>query len=320
MSLAISALDKVDAIYLTGPVKGLLCLLIAGAILLFPAASHAQTVTTYVNSAKGNINSSRPCTTPLVRNFVVAASFTVSDVDIGVYATHKARGEIRMTLQSPAGTRVQLVNGNVADISGDNFNVLLNDDGTQTVNTDGNTVNHSTTAPPPFQHNFIPNNPLSAFNNENSAGTWRLEICELSQGSNNGKFQYGQLYLTDTPANLSVTKISSIISDPVSGTTNPKRIPGAVVQYCILISNGNGGNADSIVATDSLSGPFTYNPGTMNSGANCQSATTPEDDDAADSGEIDPYHASISGSTITVTASTLAPTTAFALTFQVTIN
>ncbi|VWX59102.1 proprotein convertase P-domain-containing protein [Sphingorhabdus sp. 109] len=119
---------------------------------------------------------------------------------------------------------------------------------------------------------------------------------------------------------LSVTKISSIISDPVNGSDNPKRIPDAIVQYCILISNSGGTTADSIVATDNLTGPFTYNPGSMRSGSNCGSAATAEDDDATGSDESDPYGAYISGSTITATATSLAAASSFALTFQVTID
>ena len=119
---------------------------------------------------------------------------------------------------------------------------------------------------------------------------------------------------------MSVTKISSILSDPVNGTTNPKRIPDAIVQYCILISNSGISSADSVVATDDLSGPFTYTPGSMRSGSNCGSATTVEDDNATGTDESDPYGASLSGSTITATAATLAPASSFALTFQVTLD
>jgi uncharacterized repeat protein (TIGR01451 family) len=119
---------------------------------------------------------------------------------------------------------------------------------------------------------------------------------------------------------LSVTKISSIISDPVNGSTNPKRIPDAIVQYCILISNSGAASASSVVATDSLTGPFTYATGSMRSGSNCGSATTVEDDNATGADESDPYGAYIAGSTITATAATLAPTSSFALIFRVKLN
>lgn len=121
-------------------------------------------------------------------------------------------------------------------------------------------------------------------------------------------------------ATVSVTKISSILSDPVNGTTNPKRIPDAVVQYCILVSNTGSATANSVVAIDSLTGPFTYRPGSMRSGSNCGSAMTVEDDDATGSDESDPHGASLAGSTITATAASLAPASSFALTFQVTLD
>lgn len=121
-------------------------------------------------------------------------------------------------------------------------------------------------------------------------------------------------------ATVSVTKISSILSDPVNGTTNPKRIPDAVVQYCILVSNSGSATAESVVATDSLTGPFTYTAGSMRSGSNCGSAATVEDDDATGADESDPYGASVAGSSITATAATLAPASSFALTFQVRLD
>src|SRR3546814_13295614 len=78
------------------------------------------------------------CTAPLVRNFTMGARYVVGDVDLGLLATHSWRGDLRVTLQSPAGTRIQLVNGDTGSIDGNNFNVRLDDDEAQTVNTDGN--------------------------------------------------------------------------------------------------------------------------------------------------------------------------------------
>ena len=53
-------------------------------------------------------------------------------------------------------------------------------------------------------------------------------------------------------AALSVAKISTLICDPFNGTTNPKRIPGAIVRWTITITNtgaasanlGHGGRRD----------------------------------------------------------------------------
>ena len=53
---------------------------------------------------------------------------------------------------------------------------------------------------------------------------------------------------------LGVTKVSTVISDPVNGTTNPKLIPGAVVQYVITVTNSGPGTVDasSLVITDPI--------------------------------------------------------------------
>jgi uncharacterized repeat protein (TIGR01451 family) len=60
-------------------------------------------------------------------------------------------------------------------------------------------------------------------------------------------------------ANLTATKTSRVISDPLNGTTNPKLIPGAVVEYCISVSNGSGSaTAANVAISDSLPAQTTY--------------------------------------------------------------
>ena len=63
--------------------------------------------------------------------------------------------------------------------------------------------------------------------------------------------------ITNTPkparADLVMSKISTLISDPVNGTTNPKHIPGAIVRYLITVTNQGNGPADaSTTATPTL--------------------------------------------------------------------
>ena len=60
-------------------------------------------------------------------------------------------------------------------------------------------------------------------------------------------------------ADLKVTKTSAVISDPSNGTTNPKRIPGAVIEYTITVENPAGGaDAKGIVINDALEGNLTF--------------------------------------------------------------
>ena len=52
-----------------------------------------------------------------------------------------------------------------------------------------------------------------------------------------------------------------MISDPLNGTTNPKMIPGAVVEYCISVNNAGGTAASAVDISDTLPATTTYEPG-----------------------------------------------------------
>lgn len=60
-------------------------------------------------------------------------------------------------------------------------------------------------------------------------------------------------------AALTVTKTSTVISDPFNGTTSPKAIPGATLEYCIIVSNAAGSaTAGTVDISDPLPGTVTY--------------------------------------------------------------
>lgn len=61
-------------------------------------------------------------------------------------------------------------------------------------------------------------------------------------------------------AALTVTKLSTVIADPINGSTNPKAIPGATIEYCITVNNAAGSaTATSIAISDPLPSTVTYN-------------------------------------------------------------
>jgi uncharacterized repeat protein (TIGR01451 family) len=53
-------------------------------------------------------------------------------------------------------------------------------------------------------------------------------------------------------ATLSVAKTSTVISDPFNNTTNPKAIPGAIVQYAITVTNTGASAASGVAINDPL--------------------------------------------------------------------
>ncbi len=74
-----------------------------------------------------------------------------------------------------------------------------------------------------------------------------------------GTLAYGDAVtctFTNTPKlpSLTTTKVSTVVSDPVDGTTNPKLIPGAVLKYTITVTNLGPGpvDASTVVITDAL--------------------------------------------------------------------
>jgi len=53
-------------------------------------------------------------------------------------------------------------------------------------------------------------------------------------------------------ANLSIAKTVNVISDPVNNTTNPKAIPGAVVEFTITVENTGSTSATTVIVSDDL--------------------------------------------------------------------
>ena len=121
-------------------------------------------------------------------------------------------------------------------------------------------------------------------------------------------------------ATLTIDKSSSVFSDPVNGTTNPKAIPGAVMRYCILVTNTGPAAASGINITDTLPANLIFVSGSIRSGTACSGATTVEDDDATGADESDPFGASWSGTMMAASAATLANGAIMAITFDATVN
>lgn len=124
---------------------------------------------------------------------------------------------------------------------------------------------------------------------------------------------------------LSVAKTSRIVSDGVS-TTNPKAIPGAIVEYCISVANGAGGATASNVAISDLVPPnTTYVAGSIfvnatvaspGSTQTCSGGTAVSDGADVDAGEFGSPTANTAYGRLT----NIAASSANALIFRVTLN
>ncbi|MFZ5563586.1 MAG: hypothetical protein ACOZBW_05990 [Thermodesulfobacteriota bacterium] len=78
-----------------------------------------------------------------------------------------------------------------------------------------------------------------------AAGTAAGDTANDGTASDDGTY-------TVVTAALEVTKASAVESDPVNGTTNPKAIPGAVIEYEITVENTGSSNATSVTITDTI--------------------------------------------------------------------
>lgn len=127
---------------------------------------------------------------------------------------------------------------------------------------------------------------------------------------------------------LSIAKSARVLSDGINGA-NPKSIPGAVVEYCLLVTNATALTpANGVTLSDVVPAGMTYVPGSITIGAPgalgvaCVVGGSAEDDDADDASETDGRTGAYTTATRTVTAgiATVLGGTTVAAAFKATIN
>ena len=191
----------------------------------------AQTIYTVqtTNTNMTGVTNFANCFRQRILSFSVTEDFVIDDVDLGVFMEHSQRGAMRVTLQAPDGTRVQLIDGGDTSITGEHLNVLLDDGASQTVNTDDATADHPLTAPLPYAFTFKPNSALAAFNGKSSAGTWLMELCNVPSGGG-AVFYRADLFLSSYPADYVDLSLVYEVSD-----ASPTH--GAEITYDMSVTN-----------------------------------------------------------------------------------
>jgi uncharacterized repeat protein (TIGR01451 family) len=93
----------------------------------------------------------------------------------------------------------------------------------------------------------------SGANAQNSVDTVLADANATNGNTAYDGMDFAQDDYTVLAATLTVTKTSRVVSDPVNGSTNPKAIPGATVEYCIAVSNAAGSaTATNLSVSDTL--------------------------------------------------------------------
>jgi uncharacterized repeat protein (TIGR01451 family) len=145
-----------------------------------------------------------------------------------------------------------------------------------------------------------------------------------TDSANDGKYSDDDEYRISS-ATMLISKIARVLSDPFNGTTNPKPVPGAVIEYCIVMQNTGSVSATGLIVTDTVPAHTTYvagsikSAGSVTSGA-CNSDGVTEDDDASDSGEPDTATGSFGSGVVTVNLATVAASQTLTALFRTTID
>lgn len=127
-------------------------------------------------------------------------------------------------------------------------------------------------------------------------------------------------------AGLTVTKTATLISDPFNGTTNPKAIPGAIIEYVITVTNAGTLTAEDVVIADMLSTDVSLNLDQYGAGidVDIDNNGAPVTPCNADNLDTDGDGCALTGPDLTVGNTTtmvldVAPATTLTITFRVTI-
>lgn len=208
-----------------------------------PAPTASQTIS---GSDAFTDGSGTSCVTPVVKTFTITDDFTISDVDLVLNITHTYRNDFNIFLQSPAGTVVNLTTRGSTNTGADNIYVVFDDEAS--TNYIGDTSNHT---PQPPARPRVPENPLSAYENENSAGVWTLSMCD-SWAGDTGNFDSATLELTGLATGSQA--LSGEVEDyPVPFDFRPTAVTiGKVELNAMSIANYFTGLGAESQSTDSL--------------------------------------------------------------------
>lgn len=146
-----------------------------------------------------------------------------------------------------------------------------------------------------------------------SSGT--TDVVSNGQASDTGT-------LMVVSAKLTVTKTSKVVSDPINNTSSPKAIPGAVIEYCIILQNTGTQAASPVSINDSIPANTTYVPNSIKGGVTVAGGVCTSSSGTALSDASDTDNGSFVSGNVTVnfpSPGVAAGTTTAAL-FQVTIN
>jgi len=147
-------------------------------------------------------------TTGTVRYFSVNDSFLINDLNVGLNVSHATRGQLRVTLTSPLGTTVQLINqGSDTD---ENYDITLDSAAAGALDNNG----ADNVASPYYTRAVAPSNSLNAFNGENASGVWALTLYDMALGTS-GTLNRAELIFDGTGVVMTVRVFRDLYWDGI---------------------------------------------------------------------------------------------------------
>ena len=170
--------------------------------------------------------------TPNIANITVPDNKPLVDVNVKINMNHTYDGDTVISVRHPDGTIVTLSNRRGG--SGDNFiNTVFDDQASGSI----------TTGVAPFTGSYIPEQPLSALNGKNAAGTWQVQVLDNVSGDG-GTLTSAQITLRypvqacGPKAEVdSGTAVSDACATGGSGNGNGFIDDGEVVTFSVTVGN-----------------------------------------------------------------------------------
>jgi subtilisin-like proprotein convertase family protein len=196
---------------------------------------------------------------------LVSGSGPISDIDFKLdNLTHTFVGDLALTLTSPSGTTVTLIDSmDGGNNSGNNFvNTVLDDEAS-------NSIENQTAAAAPFTGSFLPASALAAFDGQSANGTWTVRIQDFAQGDlgalNTFSLRISTLQCTAANTTLPVLSINDASASEgnlgTNGVTFTVTLAPASSQTVTVNFATSNGTATAGSDYTSTSGTLTFAPG-----------------------------------------------------------
>lgn len=214
-----------------------LIVVLAVALAFVPLFSTTVLAATYIytNSASLAVPDSNSVGVNSTIN--VPNSVTISDLNVALNISSTWVGDVRVRLTSPAGTTITLVDQpgltgtGCCGYGSDNIITTLDDE------SGGGPVEN---ADPPTGPSYRPQQPLSAFDGQNAAGTWTLNVADISSFDATTLNSWSLIIKEPvTPvANSDTASVSAAGSATVPVTGNDMDADGTINPATVAVTSG----------------------------------------------------------------------------------